>query len=200
MTVCICICSGTWLFECQHGAKECVGNLIESCAIHFYPKTEQWWPFFLCLESSKDAANPDIGQQCAQNATLDWDKILDCANGPLGNKIEHDNGVKTNSVQPAINWVPWVTVNGQPLGDDTTTLIATVCKAYKGSNVPSACQQYRNDANKPTDDQLVHVEFYSESYCPDCIQFTLTTLKQAVDTIGDIMFLEEVSNSISNKS
>ena len=28
-------------FYCQHGAEECYGNLIQTCVINFYPKTDQ---------------------------------------------------------------------------------------------------------------------------------------------------------------
>lgn len=43
----------SWSFTCQHGIRECQGNMIEACAIqysnNFYT---QGLPFVICLESN----------------------------------------------------------------------------------------------------------------------------------------------------
>ena len=36
--------------QCQHGPKECTGNIWENCAIAQKPQFEDHWKFILCLE------------------------------------------------------------------------------------------------------------------------------------------------------
>jgi interferon gamma-inducible protein 30 len=42
----------SWSFTCQHGPNECVGNLIEACAINMYDWYTQALPFIICIEAS----------------------------------------------------------------------------------------------------------------------------------------------------
>lgn len=39
----------SWAFTCQHGVRECQGNLIEACAIRKFDYYSQGLPFALCL-------------------------------------------------------------------------------------------------------------------------------------------------------
>ena len=40
------------------------------------------------------------------------DDILDCSNGDEGIQLHHEMGVKTDALQPAHGYVPWITFNG----------------------------------------------------------------------------------------
>lgn len=42
----------TYSFTCQHGAKECQGNIIEVCALRLYDPEKQGLPFIICLEGN----------------------------------------------------------------------------------------------------------------------------------------------------
>ena len=62
--------------------------------------------------------------------------------GPEGNKLEHAMGVKTESLDPAHNYVPWVVINGEHTNELESEamkdLKGLVCKLYTGQK-PSEC-------------------------------------------------------------
>ena len=73
--------NGTYVYECQHGAKECQGNFIEACiqrATNF--KASFYYPVLECMEAAKDPLN--VAQQCLElfvpNAK--WSLVSECAN------------------------------------------------------------------------------------------------------------------------
>jgi len=50
--------------------------------------------------------------QCATQYKVELQPIIDCANGDMGNKLEHQMAMMTDALQPPHKYVPWVTVNG----------------------------------------------------------------------------------------
>jgi len=43
-----------YIFDCQHGDKECFGNIIQACVIEHYRSPEQHVPFIICMMSKKN--------------------------------------------------------------------------------------------------------------------------------------------------
>ncbi|KAK8799652.1 hypothetical protein WA158_006200 [Blastocystis sp. Blastoise] len=144
-------------FQCQHGEKECYGNMVENCAIAHNP--DNWWNFILCEESVVDFSDDAI-KQCATKANIDAEAILTCiksTEGPLLHLAAAD-------ATPADHeWVPWLIINGEVV-DDIDNLKTFICNAYKGEK-PSACLESLNNVNVA---EKVPVELYFESYCPGC--------------------------------
>ena len=138
---------GKWVFTCQHGKEECIGNLIETCAIHLYPNVNDYFPFIHCIETSGKIPRK-AAPSCAQKFKLDYSKIESCANGDLGNNLEHEMALKTEALDPDHTYVPWITINGvhteklQNQAEDN--LIKLICKTYEGSPKPQACQEDQN--------------------------------------------------------
>lgn len=140
---------GKWKYTCQHGKQECVGNLIETCAIHYYPKPSLFFPFVHCIESSGKAPNK-VASLCARRFKLNYSKILSCAKGDLGNRLEHQMALKTKALSPKHEYVPWVTINGVHTekieNEAENNLVKLVCKTYEGCSKPDTCKKYENKA------------------------------------------------------
>jgi len=140
----------SWVFTCQHGKNECIGNMYEACAIEHNPGVSttgvpNWWPFVNCMESSTDPVG--AAQGCATTARVSWTDITTCA-GPDpsqgsatdGNPLMHSIGLATSNLVPAHQFTPWVVLNGKPLTSAQLdlTLVSLVCKAYTGTK-PAGC-------------------------------------------------------------
>ena len=139
---------GKWVFNCQHGKEECIGNLIETCAIHLYPNASVYFPFIHCIEASFGSIPRKLAPSCAKKFQLDYSKIEACANGDLGNSLEHEMALKTEALNPPNEYVPWVTLEGvhteKIQNEAEHDLIGLICKTYKGNPKPPACQKHSN--------------------------------------------------------
>ncbi|XP_065070124.1 gamma-interferon-inducible lysosomal thiol reductase-like [Rhopilema esculentum] len=128
-----------WQFSCQHGEEECLGNIIETCAIHELQNETQWMPFILCMEKNK--ATLPAAKKCSEEQHFDFDIIEKCRTGTLGNQLQHEMGVKTNSLKPKHTFIPWITINGRSKGIQTKALynfFELICESYEGPK-PDAC-------------------------------------------------------------
>lgn len=138
----------SWYFTCQHGPNECVGNIIESCAIHIYPDPSKHIPFLHCLEQYGPY---QYGSYCAGLVKIDYAPINTCASADQGKQLEHQMAVKTNQLSPPHQYVPWLTLNGQhtqAIQDGlSSNMLATVCNAYTGTK-PAACSQTKVEVCK----------------------------------------------------
>lgn len=148
-------------FKCQHGGPECRGNAYESCVQHLYPSLEQFFPVIDCIEARSCAVGEENGKTCdgppetvatvcinKRNAHMDLQRVSDCAYGPLGSQLLIANALETVSLRPRKEYVPWVTVNGEHLGEadpmDSFLLGRRLCEAWseQGVTAPAACSTF----------------------------------------------------------
>lgn len=131
-----------WQFTCQHGEEECYGNLIETCAIYYHPNVSVYFPFIHCIEASSSYPK-QAAPECAEKFGLDYSKIRSCAEGPLGNSLEHKMAKKTDALQPPHQYVPWVTLNGvhtdKIQNEAESDLKKLICETYQGNPKPAGC-------------------------------------------------------------
>lgn len=129
---------------CQHGKLECVGNTYEQCAIAHNPKTEDWFPFYYCIEANGAEGVTSLPtKKCAELANLDYDAIETCATGPEAKVLLE----KAYQDTPADHqYVPWVVINGK-LWSQEGSFTRAICKAYKegGGEEPASCKLEEND-------------------------------------------------------
>lgn len=140
--------NGSWTFTCQHGANECIVNMIFACAMHYHPDPADYWPFVECVEQSSSSSRPSSGSKCASQAKWsDWSDINKCTGSKLGNDLMHGVAMATDGLQPRHQWTPWVVMNGKPLSQSQLDqhLVKLVCDAYTGSDKPPACGRYSSE-------------------------------------------------------
>lgn len=132
----------TYSFTCQHGVKECQGNIIEVCALQLYDHEQYGNKFILCFESNTTDWTAS-GQKCATQLGMDWSKIAACSTSDQGRQWQYDVAVATDKLSPAHQYVPWITVNGQhsTTNEDAilNNMLGFICKTYKGPVKIAAC-------------------------------------------------------------
>lgn len=140
--------SDRWIFKCQHGENECVGNLMENCAFDI-TDYQNGLAFAICLEENIQQYSQDFaktGSYCAGLHNIDINGVNDCMQGERGNKIQHEVATKTEALQPPHNYVPWVVVNDQHdinVEDQVfDNMLGYICKNYKGTVKIDACSAF----------------------------------------------------------
>ncbi|XP_042510462.1 gamma-interferon-responsive lysosomal thiol protein-like [Macadamia integrifolia] len=127
---------------CQHGAEECFLNTVEACAIDVWPNLNEHFKFISCVEQMIISGKfKEEWKSCYHKTHLGPKHIAKCYNSPRGKKLEHKYAKMTESLKPPHEFVPWVTVNDQPLLLDYENFTSYVCKAYRGKHMPKACKQ-----------------------------------------------------------
>jgi interferon gamma-inducible protein 30 len=139
--------------RCQHGPDECILDRIEACVIDYYPDTHSWFSFISCVEQQPAESRLDLWPQCGVALGLDVIGIQNCADGEEGDKLEAKNRELTDSLDPRHRYVPWVTINGQPLYEDLDSLFRRICEAYKGLKKPDVCGTFGVEALLPNHPQ-----------------------------------------------
>lgn len=137
-----------WVFECQHGPKECQGNLIETCAISLLKNISVSFPFVHCFEKSIESSGDpqSVAKNCAMTLGIVYAPIEACVSGPQGNELEHEMAMKTNALEPQHEYVPWVTINGKHTEkiqrEAESNLLKLVCEYYTGTK-PAGCERQK---------------------------------------------------------
>jgi interferon, gamma-inducible protein 30 len=136
--------SDDWSFTCQHGQRECEGNLIETCAIKLYESDfyTKALPYIICLEANS-ADWTSQSKKCASQYGLDFNAINTCATSKQGRQFVAQIADVTDNLNPVHTYVPWVVVNGV---HSTTSenavqsnMVKYVCSIYKGPERIAAC-------------------------------------------------------------
>nr|XP_057925040.1 gamma-interferon-inducible lysosomal thiol reductase-like [Doryrhamphus excisus] len=130
---------GKYIFKCQHGEQECLGNMIQACLLNM---SDNAFLVTFCMEASTDVIA--AAKSCVQlyNPQLSWRRLMSCVNGAQGNQLMHQNALKTQALVPPHQFVPWVTINGEHTDElqtnATTSLLPLACSLYKGVK-PDVC-------------------------------------------------------------
>ena len=103
--------------ECQHGPEECYGNVVQACLLFANGgDAKQSLTFITCMiEQPNSDDTHSAAKKCADDLKLDWSSLSACANGPQGTKLIAANKAKTDALNPAHQYVPWILINGGKL-------------------------------------------------------------------------------------
>jgi len=134
--------SGQWNYTCQHGPKECEGNLIENCVMEAANyNVDIYFPIIFCIENATDPTK--AAKSCVKSSDLNWKSIESCSKGDKGNALMHKAAMKTSALSPPHKYVPWIVANGVHTDaiqqSAQSDLLKFVCEMYKGTK-PKECQ------------------------------------------------------------
>eukprot|EP01083_Nonionella_stella_P211843 765544_1 len=116
-----------YIFSCQHGSTECKGNIWMACGMStlYGMDPVKYGPFIInFMQAVINAENNDIHQcpgvnmdniaksVCNSLDSCDWNTLSQCTRSNNGNQIYHSM-VAVTPYPNAINWVPWIVLNGQ---------------------------------------------------------------------------------------
>merc|ERR1711935_258875 len=90
---------------CQHGPKECVGNIVQACTVSYEPNMFLQAALLSCM--SEASAPEEAGETCFNLYGLPYSQIKACAEGPEGEELHFLNGEITNNLSPSAYGVPW---------------------------------------------------------------------------------------------
>merc|ERR1711997_28352 len=105
----------SWVFTCQHGPRECKGNIQQACVLNYVQDQDSQISIVHCIENSPgDITEESNVRKCLVDNSVGEgvvQKILECANNEEGIQLEHKIGVTTDNLKPEHEYVPWVTFN-----------------------------------------------------------------------------------------
>lgn len=107
--------NGEYAFSCQHGKTECEANKIHACFIKYTANdpTTQLQAVACMIDDNSEPKR--IGEICAGKFGVDFELIQDCSSGIEGSLLLKENGEMTDTLNPAISFVPTVEINGRQL-------------------------------------------------------------------------------------
>jgi len=122
-----------------------------ACVIHTLADISRWFPFIHCLseqfmarqgqEFNESVAYCFNGQKIKQS---EQKKILDCAAGPLGWKLQKGFIAKGDAAKPdkplAVPWIVLNEVSSQKAQIYEQNLLWALCSWYSGDPVPKPCR------------------------------------------------------------
>jgi len=108
-------------FVCQHGLIECTGNMWQACFLSIPGFTrDQQIDVVSCINGDGHAfdsgAVNDATLRCMNEHGMDqasMKAVSECANSYEGQELLKNLGDETNSLDPKLTFVPWVTFNGE---------------------------------------------------------------------------------------
>merc|ERR1712002_460041 len=106
---------GSYVFECQHGERECNGNIVQACAVQYTSDQDTLVSLITCMMSSP--APDQAGPECFEQFGVDYQPILNCIESGEGDQLHAENGVEQNNEEPTPDNVPWINLDEEHLAE-----------------------------------------------------------------------------------
>ncbi|KAF5281200.1 hypothetical protein FQA39_LY17840 [Lamprigera yunnana] len=133
--------NGKWVFDCQHGERECQGNKYQACGLAQDISQQQKIDFVDCIMGSFNPSSETTVINCASKFGLSGNDILECGKSQQGDELLAKYGDQTHAVQPKITFVPTIIFNDvydvNSQWSAIFNFISTACKFLE--NKPSGC-------------------------------------------------------------
>lgn len=133
---------------CMHGESECIGNIQQLCAQHYYP--ESIFDLVLCQNQDILSIPYNFGE-CAKKSGIQVEGSLsECINGTMGKSLLSrsilitEHAVVTKSCTVMIGFQKRCVRDGQRWydcigGSEADDFVRTICDAYGNRSKPQAC-------------------------------------------------------------
>lgn len=122
---------------CQHGAEECLGNLVQACAIHLLPPSKHLGLIF-CMAAKPEYSIEKSSYECMTSQDINITQVADCVRSPIGNQLMTNFAEETQQLKGR-QGLPWVMVDKTHLANENQ-LMQYVCS--KLDNNPSSCSVF----------------------------------------------------------
>jgi len=105
---------GGFNFTCQHGPKECEGNLYQACLLSKTGDADKRMEFVNCFMTSLAATAVEVSaaaQNCMAAADITettFEEVDKCHSSAEGENLLHDIGVETANLDPPLYFIPWI--------------------------------------------------------------------------------------------
>ncbi|GFG33505.1 hypothetical protein Cfor_04976, partial [Coptotermes formosanus] len=97
-------------FICQHGERECRGNLMQSCALSLLGPSGPQMEFVYCVMSSTDGSKE--GKRCSDKVGISWAAVDSCMKSTSGTALQLLAQQETLNLAPSgLGFVPTITFN-----------------------------------------------------------------------------------------
>ncbi|XP_030382810.1 gamma-interferon-inducible lysosomal thiol reductase [Scaptodrosophila lebanonensis] len=134
--------SGNLSFDCQHGPKECEGNMYHACVAEAVEDPMVRLEIVTCMirdnHIPKDAMHKCVKQYNIENIDL----IQKCFDSTHGAELLKLHGDATHALRPPVSFIPTVTLNGTGRqASILKDLLSEVCKvAGKTEQTDKICK------------------------------------------------------------
>jgi 2-hydroxychromene-2-carboxylate isomerase len=141
------------VFQSLHGEKEVKGDIVQLCAMKYYPDNYQYVKFIIC--QNKDAANVDTNwQTCAQENSMDSAKLKTCLEGAEGKNLLRASMQRAQARQASGSPTMFIGDAAYSGQRDSLSFQTAICKFSKSSvcaGLPK-CASDADCAEQPTKD------------------------------------------------
>lgn len=128
-----------YVHVCQHGSDECLGNLIQACAMN-NTSQDKFLELVFCMSAFPEYSVEKASYECMTKAGIDHDAVKTCTKSPEGNRLMASLGEQTAKVEGRLG-TPWVLVNGANL-QNVSNLMGDACTHL--NFVPHSCQPFKS--------------------------------------------------------
>ncbi|KAK6738225.1 hypothetical protein RB195_020373 [Necator americanus] len=131
--------------SCQHGGTECVLNQLMNCVIDRLGFPDKIVPVINCIQG-KHSLDDAMSTCVAKNVLLDEIQMRDCATGVRGRRLLALAGSRTASLDPRLDFVPWIMINSERNSDALYDLTENLCRTLEPA--PEECTEYMREIKK----------------------------------------------------
>ncbi|XP_042884446.1 gamma-interferon-inducible lysosomal thiol reductase-like isoform X2 [Penaeus japonicus] len=130
--------NGKITFDCQHGPRECEGNIVHACVTNIIKDEAKQIAIVHCMIDRNEQPML-VGKKCVEKHGENWGSISSCVSSDKGISILKHMGQMTHRLKPEVSFIPTITIDGSQ--EDQKHILQdfhkVLCKRYKGPRHPS---------------------------------------------------------------